>query len=601
MTMALYVLVAVSGLIEAAMGISMAIAGRGHFLLAAVPTGVWAWPGSKLVVLFAALACLAAAALHAFLLRALLDDRVEAHTLVQGYGIFALLGGILLFLAFPDHGVKWAFLGLDALRGLLLAGLSALVVVTPNTVRELRLPAVRSTRVERVVSRVERGGVGRGRDRGRDRGGDRGRGRGQDRDRDRGRRWSHRGAGEASGARDVGGAREAGRAREAGGDRVVSGARVNRGAWEAGGAREAEGLREAGGAREVGGRGSQREPAAGRAGTQTRPGPQAVGRAGLDPGISRSRRRGGRGRGRDRELSAAARIPPFGDEPVEPETREDFVARRESSHATPYETEITERSEVSAFRAEIGEERAEAGLRGADFERQRSRSRRGGRGRSRGGRGDRGGHREGGDRDGPGGRGDRARVPERGFDRGGEELPERLLLDEEPPRGERPDRARPVAGVRPPWQAVSAEADARDSEAGVTDTGSTGFGEALDYSGRRIKKGRYSTGALFRPREKRDRQQRGGRWEAPPRAAWGAIDEEEGARPAAGKLEERTAPAERRAPAEPNRQGEPNGTDHTDQRLDHGSRPEERSDQGWDQTQDQTQDPDRDQTQDRDP
>ncbi len=97
MMMALYVLVAISGLLEAAMGISMAIAGRGHFLLAAVPNAVWdALPGSRFIVLFAALACLAAAALHAYLLRGLMDDRAEAHTLVQAYGVFALLGGIIL-------------------------------------------------------------------------------------------------------------------------------------------------------------------------------------------------------------------------------------------------------------------------------------------------------------------------------------------------------------------------------------------------------------------------------------------------------------------------------------------------------------------------
>jgi hypothetical protein len=504
--MALYVLVALSGLIEAAMGISMAIAGRSHFLLVAVPNQVWdSLPGSRYVVLFAALACLAAAALHAYLLRGLLDDRAEAHTLVQAYGIFALLGGILLFAAFPNHGVKWAFLGLDALRGLLLAGLSALVVITPNTVRELHLPSVRNNRVERVVSRVERGGIGRGRGRGRDRGRDRG----QDRSWERGGRGRGRG-----------------------------------------GAREAGGGREAGGAREAGGWGREREPLAEPVVAQARADTDAPARGGAGDTETRPTvRRGGRGRGRGRGSSDEAPTRPFGDVPAERGAREDFGSRRESRFATPRETEVVERPEASAFRAEIEEERAEAGLRGGgDFERPRSRSRRGGRGRGRGGRGERET------------RGEREGRGEREFDREREDLRERAPRDAEPRHAERPDRARPAAGVRPPWQAGSEEGGEREGEADAA----AGSGDAPDYSGRRIKKGRYSTGALFRPREKRERQQRGGRYEAPPRTAWGAVEEEESARPAT------------RTPDEPPAQG---GTNGDGQRPERGNGADEHSDQ----------------------
>jgi len=65
-----------------------------------------------------------------------------------------------------------------------------------------------------------------------------------------------------------------------------------------------------------------------------------------------------------------------------------------------------------------------------------------------------------------------------------------------------------------------------DSDGGRAAGATTEPEGPIDYSGHRRKKGRYSTGALFRPREKRDRQRQGGRWEAEPRPAWGGLDEE---------------------------------------------------------------------------
>jgi len=460
MSMVLYVLVAISGLIDLVMGVTLVIFGPSHPLLRGITeTAATAAPsGTTLLVLFAALACFAAAALHVLLLRWLIQEREEAYPLLQGYGAFALIGGILLFIAFGARGSAWAFLVLDALRGLLLVGLSVIVAVSPNTVRELRLPAGRDSRaeregsrvgsrVERGRSRVERGGRGRSRS-GRDRG------------------------------------RDAGRRRE-------------------GDAGRSE-------AREAGGYGTQRQSSAERS---RPPGRAPLGRAAAAPApdeegrASRatSRRRGERGRGHQR-AAEATRAPRSADDTFnQPET--------------------------SSYRAEMDSERAEAGARviGEPERRRSSRSRRGGRGRGRSSRAGRAEQRDGEGRGGRPARGEREDRGE-GRDRG---------EDEGDVRREGPRERQAIGGVRPPWMAVAAEADIRDGAAETTEEP----GGAIDYSGRRRKKGRYSTGALFRPREKRDRLRQGGRWQAEPRRAWGGTDDEGEAsrpdRPAAGEKQPR--------------------------------------------------------------
>jgi hypothetical protein len=169
MTVALYVLLAASALLEAAIGVSMVFMRTEHPLLSGVPDEVWAAaPGGMpgFVSYFIALACLAVAGLHVQLFQCLRHDREEAHTLLQAYGGFCLVGGILLFLAFGRAGIGPVFLLLDSLRGLLLLAFSMAVALTPSTVRELRLPRAGGSRVSRGRATTEarrRGRAERGR------------------------------------------------------------------------------------------------------------------------------------------------------------------------------------------------------------------------------------------------------------------------------------------------------------------------------------------------------------------------------------------------------------------------------------------------------
>jgi hypothetical protein len=517
MTMALYVLVAVSGLIEVVVGIALAvfgISGTGPSLLREFLQGSSGTPsGANFLLLFAAVACLAAAALHGLLLRWLLQEREEAHPLLQGYGAFALVGGVLLFVAFGAHGAAWLFLGIDALRGLLLLGLSVVVAVSPNTVKELRLPSVRGSRVERGYSRVERG-------RSRVEHGDRGRGRGRGRESGRDRGRGGRGAG-----------------------------------WDGG--RTA--------AREAGGRGAQGRPAAESAQAQVRapqgrppvapmrerddeerpgrrPGGRHGGRVHRRPGDSDAPPLAGQDRARDREALdvAASRAPDrpstrpsrFDDDsfdsleaPADTEGFTSGAAQDVAPHSdTPERPRGTRSRRGGRGRGRSGrggrdEPRDQEGLGGGEaaggredrggYDATGRRRDRGGRrsagrgGGSRGGRGRRSGGREGGGREGSREREDRDDIGPRSAAATGE--------------------SRSAAGVRPPWMAVASESGDEGSRSDRAAGPAAASGGDIDYSGRRRKKGRYSTGALFRPREKRERLQRGGRWDAEPRTAWGDL------------------------------------------------------------------------------
>lgn len=182
MITALYVLIALSGLIEAATGVWLIVAGTEHpflkwFLLQAGGMPEGSGP-IRFLVFFAALACFLAAGLHFLIWRWLRRDREEAYQLLNLYGVFALLGGIALFMAagglsgFGASGVRgsaalvfpgWIFLVLDSLRGALLVAVSNIARFSPNTLRELRLPGERGrarqdSRRPRVSSHARRGG-----------------------------------------------------------------------------------------------------------------------------------------------------------------------------------------------------------------------------------------------------------------------------------------------------------------------------------------------------------------------------------------------------------------------------------------------------------
>lgn len=160
MKMVLYALVAVSGLIETAIGISFLVWGRSHRLLSWLPElGVRLEDSSSsfdFLIYFAALVCLLGAALHVLIWRWLQEEKEEAHRLLILYGLFAVIGGILLFQAFRGAGSGWVFLLIDSLRGALLVAASGIVLLSPSTVSELRLPGGVASRSSRREHRPRR-------------------------------------------------------------------------------------------------------------------------------------------------------------------------------------------------------------------------------------------------------------------------------------------------------------------------------------------------------------------------------------------------------------------------------------------------------------
>ena len=167
MAMVLQVLVILSGLIEAGLGVWFVIAGRGHPILQWLfgPLAARASLAAP-ISLFLALACFLAAGLHFLIWRWLRDDRDEAYALINLYGGFAFLSGIALFLAFArtrgevsPPSAAWVPLALDTLRGALLLAVAGYVRYAPSTLRELRLPKkMPATREARVREEIREGG-----------------------------------------------------------------------------------------------------------------------------------------------------------------------------------------------------------------------------------------------------------------------------------------------------------------------------------------------------------------------------------------------------------------------------------------------------------
>ncbi len=94
--------------------------------------------------LFLAAGFLLAAVLQLMALRWFIDDREEGHTVFNIYGGFLILAGACLFFSAGAAGVAWAFVLGDVLRGVLLLTLSLVVLHSPETLSELRLPPDRA-------------------------------------------------------------------------------------------------------------------------------------------------------------------------------------------------------------------------------------------------------------------------------------------------------------------------------------------------------------------------------------------------------------------------------------------------------------------------
>ena len=99
---------ALSGLTELVFGVSFAIKRGNHPLLAWISQspGMSSATSAALdyVALFLALGCLFAAALQALALRWHMEEREEAYTLINVYGVFAVLGGLVLALMLSRAG-----------------------------------------------------------------------------------------------------------------------------------------------------------------------------------------------------------------------------------------------------------------------------------------------------------------------------------------------------------------------------------------------------------------------------------------------------------------------------------------------------------------
>lgn len=453
MWMTLYVLLAVSALLEIAVGAWFAIAGTGHpflqWLLESVIGRADLPEPFRFLVYFIALACFLAAALHLLAWRMLRDDRDKGYHLVVIYGAFALVAGVLLFLG--THGIAsqsarvaaapfpaWLFLVADGLRGALLITFTGIVWLSPRTLSSLGLPRDRTRRSSADPQRASERSRGRTRSDSRRRSDGRGR----------------------SAERDRGDRRRSGSDAET----VSSGDSVT--------ATEERSRSSRGGGR--GSRGSRRSDRSGDDARSSRGG--------------RSRRGSGSSRGRESDsappevATAASRGEAARDADAAPET-----ARR-SSHRP-----------------------------------------RGGRGRSRGTRDDR--------RRQP----DDVEIRERDEDRGSGRAPRPPRERQGPRDTERSggeaaadDRSRSRPSVqREPRRAGAGqpstdrqppEPDDRPSAEELVDRLPAAAWSGVGVGGRR-KKGRYSTGALFRPRTKRVRRPLGGgSAEADADWAWPALE-----------------------------------------------------------------------------
>jgi hypothetical protein len=170
----LRILILASALVDAAAGLWFVIAGRAHPLVRGLAGQPGAADGAFLAY-FLGLACFLAVAIHVLIWRWLTDEREEAYALINLYAGFAVLAGVLLFLAFRAGGVTlqgaalpaWIFLLGDSVRGALLLAVANVVRYSPSTLRELRLPAASrarsrsATRTSRADSRSGRPRTGR--------------------------------------------------------------------------------------------------------------------------------------------------------------------------------------------------------------------------------------------------------------------------------------------------------------------------------------------------------------------------------------------------------------------------------------------------------
>jgi 23S rRNA pseudouridine2605 synthase len=190
MMMVLQMCVILSGVIEAVLGIWLAVAGQSHpvvrWLLDLGAPAQGSVGSAPFIGIFLALGCFLAAGLNVLIWSWLREDRDEAYALINLYGGFAFLGGIALFAAFSTGRggsgasvAAWIPLVVDSLRGAALLAIGNVVHYAPMTVRELRLPERApgtprpSVGREAARSRGEEGRPGRHADRrgGRDRGG----------------------------------------------------------------------------------------------------------------------------------------------------------------------------------------------------------------------------------------------------------------------------------------------------------------------------------------------------------------------------------------------------------------------------------------------
>jgi hypothetical protein len=167
MSILLRLLLALSGLIELGFGVSFFVVGSRH------PFVVWMLerggasgalgPVLDSVALFLGLACLLAAALHALALRWHMAERDEAYTIVNVYGVFAVLSGIALFMTFSRASAlsngqapaAWLPLVVDSVRGALLLAIGNVERLSPQTLRKLSLPES-APRSHQVVEETRR-------------------------------------------------------------------------------------------------------------------------------------------------------------------------------------------------------------------------------------------------------------------------------------------------------------------------------------------------------------------------------------------------------------------------------------------------------------
>jgi hypothetical protein len=148
MSMLLRLWLALSGLTELVFAVSFAIKRGAHPLLAWMSPGTAGSTAGALdyVALFLALGCLLAAALQALALRWHMQDREEAYTLINVYGVFAVLGGLVLALMLSRAGSAaavpaiWLPLIADSLRGALLLVIANVEHYSPQTLKKLSLP-----------------------------------------------------------------------------------------------------------------------------------------------------------------------------------------------------------------------------------------------------------------------------------------------------------------------------------------------------------------------------------------------------------------------------------------------------------------------------